>query len=147
MRLLFRVSMSILTGFSTYFAFPIILALVERLLELRIYQYYSLFPTGFILLFAPCVVVPFPVYYALTSGDVKKIHIPKNTQAIIVFVAAVASLATFIVLGGTQFEGRPTSLLLWYIALLLNFFFFSAVILSSLYYLIRTALALKSGQT
>jgi len=138
MKSLYRILLAIISGISTYFAFPIILALVERILRLSIFQLYSLYPVGFIFIFTPCVVAPFPIYYALTCRDAKKIQMPKNTQAIIIFSAAGLSLATFIALGGTSFKG-PISLLLWYIALQLNLFFFSTIVLLSLYYLVRAA--------
>jgi len=141
-KFLFRIFIAILSGLSTCFAFPTILVLVDRILSRTVF---FIFPyVGILILFA-CVILPFPIYYALKYRDIKKIQTPKKTQAIIVFAAASLPIAIFIVFGGTSFKGT-ISLLLWNIALLLNLFFFSAIVLSSLYYLLRTALAVKRRQ-
>jgi len=137
MKSLFRIFIAIISGISTYFAFPIILVLIDR----RVTNVFSLYPQGIILVWFPCVTFPFLIYYALKCRDAKKVQMSKNAQAIIIFSAGSLSLAPFIILGGISLNG--VSLLLWRIALLLNLFFFSTIVLSSLYYLLRTALIVK----
>jgi len=138
---LFRIFIAILSGISTYFAFPSLLGLIDRILSRTVFL---VFPYWVMLWLFVCVTLPLPIYYAFTCRDTKKIQMPKRTQAIIVFTAASLPIAIFIFVV-TSFKG-PISLLLWNIALLLNLFFFLTVVLSSLYYLLRTALTVKRQQ-
>ncbi len=138
MKSLFIIILAIISGISAYFAFPGFFSLVALVLGPSIYPDYRFHP---ILLYAPCVVVPFPVYYAFTYRDVKRIQTPKKTQAIIVFTASLP----WIVFVGASLKG-PMSWLLWTIAVLLNQVFFSTIALLSLYYLLRTALEVKRQQ-
>jgi len=137
MKSLFRIFIAILSGISTYFAFPIILVLIDG----SVTNFFSLYPHGIILVWFPCVTFPFLIYYALKCRDAKKVKMSKNALAIIIFSAGGLSLAPFIILGGILLNG--ISLLLWRIVLLLNLFFFSTMVLSSLYYLLKTALIVK----
>jgi len=138
-KFLFRIFIAILSGVSTYFAFPILLALVDRILSRTVFL---VMPYGYILILFVCVTLPFLIYYAFTCRDTKKIQMSENAQAIIVFIAASLPMVTFIVFWSSIIEGT-IFLLLWKIALLLNLFFFSTIVLSSLYYLLRTALTVK----
>jgi hypothetical protein len=138
MKSLLRIVLAIVSGISALYAFPSILGLLTTVLGPSVYPNYSLVPEGLVLLFGPCVVVPIPVYYALTYRDEKKIEAPRKIQA---FIAVMASLpiVIFIISIGTSFAG-PMSMLLFDLVLLLNLFFFSVIVLLSLYYLLRTAL-------
>jgi hypothetical protein len=138
LKFVFRISIAILSGISTYFAFPLILALVSRDIFIKY------FPQWFFLVLFACIALPFLIYYALTCRDTNEIHMSKNIKVVIVFTASLP-IAIWIVFVGASFKG-PMSLLLWTIALLLNLFFFSTVALSSLYYLLRTALAVERQQ-
>jgi len=143
LKFLFRIFIAVLSGISTYFALPIILVLGDVILSRTVF---FVMPLAFFRILFVCVVLPFPIYYALTCRDTKGIHMSRNALATIVFIAASLPIAIFIFLVGTSFEG-PMSLLLWNIALLLNLFFFLTVVLSSLYYLLRTALAVREQTT
>jgi predicted permease len=127
---IFRILLAIISGISTYFAFPFIyFFLVDRVLGHGVLGIEILTVT-----FSACFAVLFLVYYSLRRRDVEKIRMRKSIQAVIVFTSIILTLVAF---SGTS-PASGVSGYLWSIALYLNFFFLSTIILASLYYLLRT---------
>ena len=131
MKSLFRIFIAIISGVSTYFAFPLILiSLTTGVLSRSI--------SGFEFFIVPfaCVAVLFLVYYALKYRDVEKVQTPKKVQAFVAFSAGFLTFITFVTFGGISSTGGISSQL-WGIVLYLNVFFFSTIVLLSLYYFQR----------
>lgn len=138
MKFLFRIFIAILSGISTYFAFPTYLFLVDRVLGRSVFSpLFSLFPHGLILIFTPCVVIPILVFTSLRHRDVGKIRMSRTIQTIITFIASFPVVVLFVEISPLNPLNFLTTLIY------LNFFFFSMIVLSSLYYLLRTALTVK----
>jgi len=124
---LFRILLAIISGASTYFAFPFIyVLLVEKGLGHGIFGVEILTYTVL-----ACIVVSVAVFSGLRRRDIKKIRMSRAIQGIIALIAIFPVLVLYAVISPLN------PLNLWSIIIYQNLFYFSTIVLTSLFYLLK----------